>query len=116
VPDYFEGVQFDRSEKTLERYFRAVTPNTGPYDAEVISSAVSALFDRIGDGVLVTHSQAGGPGWLTAIRNDNVRGIIAYEPGSGYGDNIPEEPTDAFGLDNWRVRLDMAELWVETIN
>ena len=88
--------------------------------------------------------------------NDDVRGIIAYEPGSAfvfpegevpeampsaagtlepvaippedfaklteipiviyYGDNIPEEPTDAFGLDNWRVRLDMAELWVETIN
>jgi hypothetical protein len=37
--------------------------------------------------------------------------IVVY-----YGDNIPSEPTDIAGRDNWRVRQDMAELWVETIN
>ncbi|HYS82438.1 MAG TPA: hypothetical protein VEM76_17140 [Anaeromyxobacteraceae bacterium] len=48
------------------------------------SRAVSALFDRIGPGVLVTHSQGGGPGWLTAMKNPNVRAVVAYEPGSGF--------------------------------
>lgn len=33
-----------------------------------------------------------------------------------YGDNIPAEPTDIAGQDNWRVRLAMARLWVEAIN
>jgi hypothetical protein len=36
-----------------------MTPNTGPYDPEVVAKSMSALFDRIGDGVLFTHSQSG---------------------------------------------------------
>ncbi|MBE9640063.1 alpha/beta hydrolase [Salipiger mangrovisoli] len=155
-PEYFDGVQFDGSEETLGEFFRSVTPNTGAFDPEVVSDGVSALVDRIGPSILVTHSQAGGPGWLTAIKNPDVRAVISYEPGSGYvfpesempepmsgaagtlepvaipdadfqkltqipiivyyGDNIPEEPTDLFGLDNWRTRLAMARLWVNAIN
>ena len=61
-----------------------MTPNTGLDDAGVISGAVSALFSRIGDGILVTHSQGCGPGWLTAMKSGHVRGIVAYEPGSGF--------------------------------
>jgi len=83
-PDYFGNVQFARDPETLNQYFRQMTPNTGPFDAKVVSDAVSALFDRIGSGILVTHSQAGGPGWLTAIKNDKVRAVVAYEPGSGF--------------------------------
>lgn len=62
-----------RKPETLEQFFRSVTPNTGPYDARVIAGAMSALFTRIGPGILFTHPQAGGPGWLTAIRNQNVK-------------------------------------------
>lgn len=83
-PKYFDGVQFDRKPETLNQFFRSVTPNTGPYDAGVISDAMSALFDRIGPGILFTHSQAGGPGWLTVIKNRNVKAIVAFEPGSGF--------------------------------
>jgi hypothetical protein len=155
-PDFFEGVQIDQTDEAMNQFFRSVTPNTGPYDPAVLADATSALIDRIGPAVLMTHSQAGGPGWLTAIRNPEVRGIVALEPGSGFvfpedampapmssaagtleaeaisaddfakltripiviyfGDNIPDEPTDERGKDNWRVRLDMAELWVKAIN
>jgi pimeloyl-ACP methyl ester carboxylesterase len=155
-PDYFDGVQFDRKPETLNQFFRSVTPNTGPYDANVISDAMSALFDRIGPSILFSHSQAGGPGWLAAIKSENVKAIVSFEPGSGfvfpegelpeempsaagtlkaeaipladiekltripiviyYGDNIPTEPTERRGEDNWRVRLAMAKLWVEAIN
>ncbi len=155
-PNFFEGVQFDRRPETLNQFFRSVTPNTGAYDAAVIAAAMSALFDRTGPAILFTHSQAGGPGWLTAIRNPNVRAIVSFEPGSGfvfptgelpatmpsaagplapeavspqdfrtltripiviyYGDNIPAEPTDRRGQDNWRVRLAMARLWVAAVN
>jgi hypothetical protein len=61
-----------------------MTPNTGPFDPAVISDAVSALFTKIGDGVLFTHSQSGGPGWLTAIKNPHVKAIVSFEPGSGF--------------------------------
>ena len=83
-PRYFEGVQFDRRPETLNQYFRAMTPNTGPFDANLISDGVSALFARIGPGILMTHSQSGGPGWLTAIKSQNVKAIVAFEPGSGF--------------------------------
>jgi hypothetical protein len=83
-PNYFPGAQFSRDPEALNQYFRQMTPNTGPFDVEVISDAVSALFNRIGPGILVTHSQGGGPGWVTAIKNRNVRAVISYEPGSGF--------------------------------
>jgi pimeloyl-ACP methyl ester carboxylesterase len=83
-PDYFPGVQFPKDAETLNQYFRQTTPNTGPFDLQVVSDAMAALFEKIGQSVLVTHSQGGGPGWLTAIKNKNVAGIVSYEPGSNY--------------------------------
>lgn len=83
-PNFFDGVQFDRNPETLDQFFRSVTPNTGPYDAGVISNAMAALFAKTGPAILFTHSQGGGPGWLTAIKNANVKAIVAFEPGSGF--------------------------------
>lgn len=83
-PNDFDNVQFDRKPETLNQFFRSVTPNTGPFDAGVISDAMAALFDKTGPGILFSHSQAGGPGWLTAIKSQNVKGIVALEPGSGF--------------------------------
>ena len=83
-PTYFDGVQFARDPETLNQYFRAMTPNTGPFDMEVLSDGVSALFEKIGPGILFTHSQGGGPGWLTAIKSPNVKAIVSFEPGSSF--------------------------------
>jgi pimeloyl-ACP methyl ester carboxylesterase len=98
-PNYFDNVQFDRKPETRNQFFRSVTPNTGPYDAGVISSAMAALFDKTGPGILFSHSQAGGPGWLTAIKSQNVKGIVALEPGSGFifpeGELPPAMPSAA---------------------
>jgi hypothetical protein len=83
-PNYFDGVQFDRSPETLNQYFRAMTPNTGPFDMNIVSDGVASLFSRIGPGILFTHSQSGGPGWLAAIKSPNIRSIVAFEPGSNF--------------------------------
>ncbi len=155
-PNLYSGVQFSRDPEALNQFFRQMVPNSGPFDMEVISDAMSALFAKTGPGVLVTHSQGGGPGWLTAMKSTNVRAIVAFEPGSGfmfpegdvppampssagplegtavplqkflpltkipivlfYGDNIPDQPTDFPGQDNWRVRLAMARLWRDAVN
>lgn len=155
-PDFYPGVQFSRDPQALDQYFRQMTPDTGPFDADVVTSAVSALLDKTGPAILVTHSHSGGLGWLAAMQNRNVRAIVSYEPGSGfvfpadevpapmassagtlaatavpldefmkltqipiviyYGDNIPSEPSDIPGQDNWRVRLAMSQLWAAAIN
>jgi len=83
-PDYFPGVQFSKDPETLNQYFRSMTPSIGAIDINVNRDAVSALFDKIGSAILVTHSHSGGMGWLTAIKNQNVKAIVSYEPGSGF--------------------------------
>jgi pimeloyl-ACP methyl ester carboxylesterase len=83
-PDYFEGVQFARDSATLIQYFRQMTPNIGPIDMNVNTDAVSGLFTKIGPAILVTHSHSGGMGWATAIKNQNIKAIVSYEPGSGF--------------------------------
>ena len=83
-PSYFDNVQFDRQPETLNQFLRSVTPNTGAYDANVIAEAMAALFTKTGPAILFTHSQGGGPGWLTAIKSANVKGVVAFEPGSGF--------------------------------
>lgn len=108
-PNYFDNVQFDRKPQTLDQFFRSVTPNTGPYDAGVISDALAALFDKTGPGILFSHSQAGGPGWLAAIKSQNVKGIVALEPGSGFifpqGELPPAMPSAAGTLSPEAVPL-----------
>lgn len=83
-PDYFPNVQFPKDAASLEQFYRQMTPNTGAFDEKVISDAISQLFNKIGEGILVTHSQGGGPGWSTTIKNDKVRAVVAYEPYSGF--------------------------------
>jgi pimeloyl-ACP methyl ester carboxylesterase len=83
-PDYFPGVQFSKDPEALNQFFRQMTPNIGGFDSKVITDAVSDLFSKIGPAILVTHSHSGGFGWLTALKNHNVRAIVSYEPGSGF--------------------------------
>lgn len=154
-PDYHEGVQFPRDKKSLENFFRQQTPNTGPFDAEVITASMVELFKETGPAILITHSQGGLPGWLTAVRSDNVKAVVAYEPGtylfppgelpapitgltgtlSGvevsaedfqklvskpivmyFGDFIGEKVSNELGKENWRTRLALGRLFVETVN
>lgn len=155
-PDFYEDVQFSKDSSALNQFFRQMTPDTGPLDFDVNISAVSALFDKIGSGILVTHSQSGGLGWLTAIKNKNIKGIVSFEPFSNfvfpegevpdpisyyggkleaeavsqseferltkipiiiyYGDNIPDNPTENPGQDQWRAGLTMAKQWKDAVN
>lgn len=109
-PDFFEGVQFPRDAESLNQYFRQMTPNTGPFDVQVVSDAVAALFDRVGPGIMVTHSQGGGGGWFTAIKSENVRAIVSYEPGSNFpfpeGEVPPALPSGIDTLEGAPVPLE----------
>ncbi|WP_028603841.1 alpha/beta hydrolase [Ottowia thiooxydans] len=98
-PNYFPGVQFAQDPETLNQYFRAMTPNTGPFDMQVVSDGVAAVVERAGPSILFTHSQSGGPGWLTAIKSEKVRAIVSFEPGSSFifpEGELPEPIKNAF--------------------
>lgn len=86
-PKFYAGVQFPKDSVSLDNFFRMMTPNTGNLDDATIVSAMSAVFDKSGDGILFTHSAGGAPGWKTAIKNNHVKAIVAIEPG---GFTFPE--------------------------
>ena len=115
-PDFFPGVQFSRDPEALNQYFRQMTPNVGPIDVEVNANAIAALFGKIGPGILVTHSHSGGMGWRTAIKNQNVRAIVSYEPGSGFvfpADEVPP-PVPSSGGALSAVGIPLAEFMLLT--
>ena len=84
---FYSVSQFPVSGYAIDQFFRQQTPDTGEepstseYRAQMGQTA-KALFDRIGDGILMTHSNSGQYGWEAAMAEPNkIKAIIAYEPG-----------------------------------
>jgi hypothetical protein len=96
-PTLYPGVQFSPDPSALDQFFRQMVPNSGPYDVAVNTNAVTALFEKIGPGILVTHSQSGTLGWRTAIRSRHIRAIVSYEPGGDFVFPEGEAPSVPFG-------------------
>ena len=79
---FLREYSFQKIQEALNQFFRQMTPNTGAFDENIISAAVAAVFDKSGPGILVTHSQGGGPGWLAAIKKSlKFRAVVPNEPG-----------------------------------
>lgn len=156
-PNVYKNAAVPKDEESRSQFFHQMVPDTGAFDQNVVADAMDAVMNRSGDGVLITHSAGGGPGWLTAIKNSHVKGVIALEPGTFpfpegevpatektsspfpapgmsvskedfmkltkipivvyFGDNIPtgDKPVANWGLDNWRVRLNLARKWEQTM-
>lgn len=91
--EFYPGVQFPKDKASLDQFYRQMTPDSGPIDIPANTDAVAALFGKIGEGILVTHSHSGGQGWLTALKSDKIKAIVSYEPGSNFvfpEGNVPE--------------------------
>ena len=63
-----------------------------------------------------TMPSAAGPLAPEAISPEDFQKLTRIPIVIYYGDNIPTQPTERRGEDNWRVRLAMARLWVDAIN
>lgn len=81
-PNYYENVAVPKDKVSLNQFFHAMTPDTGVFNEKVVSDAMVSVFAKAGDGVLITHSAGGGPGWATAMKTDKVLGVISLEPGT----------------------------------
>jgi len=110
-PNFYENVSFPRDAEAVRQFFMQMTPDTGSYPSdEIISDAMVEVFEKAGEGILITHSAGGGPGWTTAIKSDKVRAVIALEPGTfPFPENeLPavEETTSPFPAVGQKVSLE----------
>ena len=89
-PAFFPNVQFPRTDEAIDQYWRQITPNTAPEGTrDFQGGTVAKLFEKIGAGILLTHSNSGQYGWVTAMKVPQlVKAIVAYEPaGFAFPDN-----------------------------
>ena len=78
-PEWSEGIQFPKDSLSVSNFFRQMVPDLSNHQLDV--TALDALADKIGNHILVTHSAGGFPGWMAAMNNPDVKGVIALEPG-----------------------------------
>lgn len=80
---------------------------------ELSRDALCALLDRIGEAIVLTHSQAGAFGWLLAdARPDLVSAIVAIEP---TGPPFRDVVFQGEGTDWYRYSEGMSKPWGITI-
>lgn len=79
--EWFDGVQFPTDDP--EAWNQATRARYQEFDtvanAQLESDAAAALADRIGPTVALTNSAGGLRALLTALKSDNIKGIVAYE-------------------------------------
>jgi len=146
-PNWFEGVQFPKDD--AEAFDQAMRARYQEFDtvanAQLESAAAAVLADKIGPTVALTNSAGGLRALLTALKSDNIKGIVMYEnvgyvfpegegPGLEPGPFGPVEvplgefrkltriPLQAVWGDNvdksqnYSERLEQAKLFVEVVN
>lgn len=59
-----------------------MTPNIGTGNPANDVATIGLLAERIGANILVTHSAGSLPGWLAAANSDQIKAVVAYEPGA----------------------------------
>lgn len=126
-PQWFEGVQFPTDDP--EAWNQATRSRYQEFDsvanAQLQSDAAAELADRIGPTVALTNSAGGLRALLTALKSDNIKGIIAYE-NVGYvfpeGEG-PGGPEGVFGpvevsLEEFRklTRVPMQMVWGDNLD
>lgn len=80
-PNYYANAKVPRDEESLSQFFHQMTPSF-PTEQKIIVDAMIAVFEKSGEGILITHSAGGEPGWETAMRSDKVKAVISLEPGA----------------------------------
>lgn len=89
-PEWNEGVQFPTDSLSVSNFFRQMVPDLSDHKQDIV--ALDAVANKIGNHILVTHSAGGFPGWMAAINNTEVKGVVALEPGGFVfpEDEVPE--------------------------
>ena len=79
--ELYAGSQFPAGAANIEAFQRSWNQYSGELDDNLNAQALGQLFNKIGTAVLMTHSMGGTIGWRTPQYTQNVKAIIALEPG-----------------------------------
>jgi pimeloyl-ACP methyl ester carboxylesterase len=77
----FKDSQFPNDAKSVDAFQRSWTPYSGQLDNDLNAEALGILLKDTGPAILMTHSMGGTVGWRTPKYTDNVKAIVAMEPG-----------------------------------
>jgi hypothetical protein len=126
-PNWFDGIQFPKDD--AEAFNQAMRARYQEYDtvanAQLESDAAAALADKIGPTVALTNSAGGMRALLTALKSDNIKGIVMYE-NVGYifpeGERPKEFEVGGFGpievpLEQFRklTRIPLQAVWGDNV-
>lgn len=81
TPHVFDNAAFPKDAESYDQFQRSWTTYTGELDNDLNADALAALFDEVGPSILFGHSMGGTVCWRTVFRTDNVKAIVAFEPG-----------------------------------
>ena len=126
-PNWFEGVQFPT--KNEEAWNQASRARYLEFDtvanAQMQSDAAAKLMDKIGPSVALTNSAGGMRAILTALKTNNLAGIVMYE-NVGYVYPVGEGPGGTVGgfgpievpLEEFKklTKLPMQMVWGDNID
>ena len=81
TPHVFDNAAFPKDAASFDQFERSWTTYTGELDNDLNAAALAELFDEVGPSILFGHSMGGTICWRTVFRTDNVKAIVAFEPG-----------------------------------
>lgn len=80
-PHVFDNAAFPKDAESFNQFQRSWTNYTSELDNDLNADALAALFDKVGPSIMAIHSMACTIAWRTVFRTDNVKAIVAFEPG-----------------------------------
>jgi pimeloyl-ACP methyl ester carboxylesterase len=92
-PEVFPNQAFPM--EGLDQFMRHMRPVVAE-DPDLVSGALVSLLEAIGPAILVTHSNSGVWGWLSAARSPHVKAIVSYEPGFVFPEDEFPSPTPLY--------------------
>jgi pimeloyl-ACP methyl ester carboxylesterase len=81
TPKLHDHSQFPEGAENFNQFERSWNIESAALDNDVNADALAAVFQKTGPAILMTHSMGGTIGWRLPFRTDNVKAIIAMEPG-----------------------------------
>src|SRR6476620_7605633 len=100
-----------RGDPIFDQFYASQVQYLGsnPMTQQLIRDAASALLDKIGPAIIMTHAQSGAFGWAIAdARPKLVKGIVAAEPSGPPFRNavFSEEPARLWGMTDIAITYD----------
>jgi pimeloyl-ACP methyl ester carboxylesterase len=98
--EFYPNSAFPQANGGLEQFCRQHICNVGDYNQpeefrEVLVSSLVALFDKIGPGIIMPHSQSSPFSMMAAIRQPKIVALYDYEPAAyvwPQGEPLPDVP------------------------